>query len=311
MDGRLRLTPWRDLGLSGRDVNGVPSMIAPDESLYLYWLAHSRYTGQGEIVDGGPLLGGSTVAFARGLRSNDAVAVKTGRIHSYDLFEYTPFMKHLFRRSPEPVVGESLLPRFRANIKPWADSVRVHPGNILDHSWSGAPIEVLFIDVAKTWAIQRHLLREFFPHLIPGVSVIVQQDYFFVSCYWIHLIMEALSEYFRPVHMPDGPTLGFEVVAPVPQERLLVDYERTFSKDEAVKLMDRVLARFEGARRSTAMTAKVSLLLAHDDVDGAESVLEEIRSSPDFTTAVRINFEKAAKRTAQARARVRQGRSVA
>lgn len=291
--------PWRDLGVGGRDVNGVPSMIAPDESLYLHWLARCRYTGQGEIVDGGPLLGGSTVAMAEGLRLNSTVSIKTGRIHSYDLFEYTPLMKRLFRRSPEPAAGESLLPRFRKHTQPWADMVRVYPGDILMRSWSGAPIEILFIDVAKSWAIQRHLLREFFGCLIPGVSVVVQQDYFFVSCYWIHLVMEALSDYFRPVHMPDGPTLGFEVLAPVPQELLLRDYEHAFSKEEAVQLMDRSLSRFHGAKQLVAMTAKVSLLLAHKDVNAARAVLEDIRRAPAFGDAVVIDFKKAEERVAR------------
>ena len=300
MDEALRATPWRDLGLGGRDVHTIPSMIAPDESLYLYWLARSRYTGRGEIVDGGPLLGGSTVAFAEGLRANDRVVNKAGRIHSYDLFEYTPFMKRLFRRSPEPSAGESLLPRFRTNVQPWAESVRVYPGDILQRSWPGAPIEILFIDVAKTWDIQRHLLREFFPCLIPGVSVVVQQDYFFVSCYWIHLIMESLADYFRPVHMPDGPTLGFEVVAPVPADLLRVDYQHALSKAEAIRLMDRALARFEGAKRLVASTAKVSLLLAYRDVDAARALLDQIRLDPAYGEAVRIDFEKADERVARA-----------
>jgi len=306
LDKALLLTPWRDLGITGRDVNAIPSMIAPDEALYLYWLARCQYRGQGEIVDGGPLLGGSTSAMAEGLRLNPAVTNKTGRIHSYDLFEYaSPFMKRLFKRGPVPAEGESLLPRFQANIKPWASSVRVYPGDILTRQWSGAPVEILFIDVAKTWDIQRHLLREFFPHLIPGVSVVVQQDYFFVSCYWIHLIMESLSEYFRPAHMTEGPTLGFEVVAPVPREKLLVDYERAFSKREAVELMDRSIARFDGLKRLVVMTAKVSLLLAFRDITGAEDVVAQIQRAPEYgNTTLQIDVDKALEKIAKAKARL-------
>ena len=304
MDKALLSTPWRDLGVTGRDVNAIPSMIAPDEALYLHWLARCRYTGQGDIVDGGPLLGGSTAAMAEGLRLNAAVENKTHRIHSYDLFEYSaPFMKRLFKRGPVPADGESLLPRFQANVKPWASSVRVYPGDILTYRWPGAPIEILFIDVAKTWDIQRHLLREFFPHLIPGVSVVVQQDYFFVSCYWIHLIMESLSDCFRPVHMTEGPTLGFELVAPLPPQRLLVDYERTFSKNEAVALMDRSIARFEGLKRLVVTTAKVSLLLAYRDIDGAEDVVAQIQRAPEYGNAtLQIDVDKAIEKIARAKA---------
>jgi hypothetical protein len=182
--------------------------------------------------------------------------------------------------------------------------VRVYPGDILTHQWSGAPVEILFIDVAKTWDIQRHLLREFFPHLIPGVSVVVQQDYFFVSCYWIHLIMESLSEYFRPAHVTEGPTLGFEVVAPVPREKLLVDYERTFSKSEAVELMDRSIARFDGLKRLVVMTAKVSLLLAFRDITGAGDVVSQIQRAPEYgNTTLQIDVDKALEKIVKAKAR--------
>jgi hypothetical protein len=306
MDDRLRATPWRDLGITGRDINSIPSMISADESLYLHWLARSVYTGQGEIVDGGPLLGGSTAAMAEGLRLNDRVAEKTGRIHSYDLFEYSAWVKSVFRRGPEPVIGESLLPRFQANIKVWAPSVRVYPGDILHYSWSGGPIEILFIDVAKTFDIQSHLLKQFFPHLIPGVSVVVQQDYFFSSCYWIHLVMESLSKYFEPVHMTSGPTLGFAMVEAVPPDRLVFDYERGLSKPEAVDLMDRSIDRFEGLKRLVVTTAKVALLLAHHDIDGAESVLHDIQRSPEYGDAtLQIDVDKAAAKIARAKAQRR------
>ena len=103
MDSRWP-APWRQLGIDGSEVNPVPSMMTADESLYLYWLARCQYTGRGEIVDGGPYLGGSTMAMAEGLRRNDAVPHKTGRIHSYDLFVYDgqPPSKRLFKHEPEP-----------------------------------------------------------------------------------------------------------------------------------------------------------------------------------------------------------------
>ena len=37
--------------------------------------------------------------------------------------------------------------------------------------------EVLFIDLAKDWSINDHVARLFFPSLIPGQSVVIQQDY--------------------------------------------------------------------------------------------------------------------------------------
>jgi hypothetical protein len=44
------------------------------------------------------------------------------------------------------------------------------------------------------------------------------------------------------------------------------------------------------------MTAKISLLLAYDDIEAASGVLDVIRQSPEYGDAVRIDFEKAESR---------------
>ena len=310
MDDQLLLTPWREPAVAPRHVNRVPSMISRDETLYLHWLACCRFTGRGEIVDGGPLFGSSTIAMAKGLRLNERVSRKAGRIFSYDLFQYNPYMQRLFLGQAEPAIGDNIESIFRANIAPWAHLVQVFPGDITQRVWSAGPIEILFIDLAKTWDVQRHLLQHFFPHLIPGVSVVVQQDYFFVDCYWIHLVMEALSDYFRPVHAPYGPTLAFDLIQTIPSPLLEIDYEHHWTKAQAVALMDRAIARFNGEHRLLVMTAKVSLLLAHEDVRGAQSVLAEVERHVDFTEPVRINAEKAKKQIAQARGEPRRRATI-
>jgi hypothetical protein len=54
--------------------------------------------------------------------------------------------------------------------------VEVHEGDICRERWTGGPIEVLFVDICKSWAINDHVVREFFPALVPGRSVVIQQD---------------------------------------------------------------------------------------------------------------------------------------
>jgi predicted O-methyltransferase YrrM len=289
--------PWLALGPDARTVNPAASMISPDEFRYLLWLVRDCYIGAGAIVDAGPLLGGSTVAIAEALRQNGRVPDKAGRISSYDLFEYWPYMRGLFPDEPEPAQGESLLPRYLANIAPWRDLVEVHPGDIKQYAWTGGPIEILFIDLAKAWSIQAHLLREFFPHLIPGVSIVVQQDYFHPYCYWIALVMEHLADYFTPVHMPAGGTLGFKLEKPIPPELLQLDYEHLFSTSEAVTLLDRAAARVTGAKRLVIMVVKAAFLLARDEVDAAADVLETVAVSPDYDATVDYDFARYARET--------------
>jgi hypothetical protein len=64
-----------------------------------------------------------------------------------------------------------------ANTVQVADLVRVHEGDLLANGWSGDPIELLFVDFSKTWALNDFIVKEFFPSLIAGRSVVVQQDF--------------------------------------------------------------------------------------------------------------------------------------
>jgi hypothetical protein len=287
-------TPWELHDLDAVGDPGIPSMTEPAERRYLYWLARHQFTGRGAIIDAGSLLGASTANLAEGLRQNPGVVGKAHRIHSYDLFEYARYMRGLFAADAEPMVRDSLLPRFLSHIHRWREMVVVHPGDIKEAVWTGGPIEILFIDLAKTWEIQTHLLREFFPSLIPGVSIVVQQDYFHYYCYWITLVMEYLADYFTPVHMPGGGTLGFALTREVPSALLERDYERFFSRSEAEGLFARAAGRYTGARRLLMETAKAAMLSDYGDLAAAVETLEAIPPSPDRDAMVAGNLMAAA-----------------
>ena len=277
--------PWRHLGLIAPEVNPIHSMIGADEALYLHWLARDYYQGLGEIVDGGPLLGGSTYAMASGLSANMYVSQKYKRIHSYDLFQYFPDFGRLLPGTALKL-GDDLLPFFLENTRPYQDSIEAHPGDILNWHWTGQPIEILFIDLAKSWQINNHVIREFFGCLLPGRSIVVQQDYFHYYCYWLHLVMEYFQPYFQIVHDPDGATLSFLLVKEIPKGLLTVDYEKYFTKQLAVQLMDQAVARFTGAKRLMLLAAKARMLCDYQDYEWALAVTSEIRQSPDWHDSV-------------------------
>ena len=287
------LPPWRSIGLIGSEINPIPSMITPDESLFLYWCGREHYRGEGFIVDGGPLLGGSTVALARGV--NDG-SMKNGFDHpiifSYDLFKTTKYMERLLRKAClDPNV--SIINIYKKNIEPWRDFVCVYEGDIQQNKWNGGKIELMFIDLAKTWKIQDHLVMNFFPHLIPGRSIVIQQDYFFVSCYWIHLLMQSLSKFFEPFAMPDGPTMAFRLHRKIPDAELDKALSKNFDEDRSIRLMDSTIENFSGRKRLQVMTAKIQLLLSLKRIEDASILLGLIERSHDFDEVVRVDWEKA------------------
>jgi len=175
------------------ELKHVKTMLSAQELELLYTLARDHYTGRGEIIDGGAFLGGSTLALACGLRDNPGTFNKQGRIHSYDMFVSDSYVAQFVSGYPE---GTSTRPYYDSVIADVASYVSVHEGDIVTSSWPiDRPIEILFIDVAKSWEINDFLLQQFFPRLIPGVSTIIQQDYHWKNSVWISIAMELLADH--------------------------------------------------------------------------------------------------------------------
>ena len=99
-----------------------------------------------------------------------------------------------------------------------ADLLEVHEGDLAASGWDGRPIELLFVDIAKTWSLNDVVVSEFFPCLIPDRSVIVQQDYAFAFQPWMAITMEYLSEYFEPVAFAEYNSVVFLCRRQVPRE---------------------------------------------------------------------------------------------
>ena len=91
-------------------------------------------------------------------------------------------------------VGESFRPRFDAHVARFDVPHDVHEGDITKIGWSGGPIDVLFLDVLKSWEINDAVLRDFFPSLVPGRSVIVHQDYGWGDTPWIPITVELMRD---------------------------------------------------------------------------------------------------------------------
>ena len=191
----FRNEPWQSI--DAPELHNIEAYTFLEERQLCAWLAQEIYTGKGEIVDAGAFFGGSALSFAVGLARNQRLADddKVGRVHSFDKFEWDPWIKQEFR--PENVAfGSSFANRYHDTVKPYDAMVTVYPGDICQRRWRSGPIEILFIDCAKTFAANAAVMRLFFPHLSPE-SIIIQQDYAVLSrLIWIHAAMEYLWDFF-------------------------------------------------------------------------------------------------------------------
>jgi len=252
---------WRTRPLP-EATSGVPTMLMEDELRLLEYLAEEIYRGDGLIVDAGCFLGGSTLALAGGLRKNLARTsrAETRQIHSFDLFQVEDWTRGVY--FPEDTLaGASTRAAFDHNIAPYASLIAVREGDITATSWSGEPIEILFIDVAKHWTVCDWISANLFPHLIPGRSIVVQQDYLYHHWNgWLHVTMEYYADEFERICDTGSNSVAFRLIKPFAPGRLKERLVTDMPIDQKADLMDRAAARFSGAQADLLRAAKTHFL---------------------------------------------------
>jgi len=215
----LAARPWarlleRALGGARR----VPTMLSAEEQKLYFWLAAFWAEGRGATVDLGCFAGGSTARLAEGHR----VAGRATPVHAFDRFTAGEDVKRaiLYAQGVAPFEGADILPLARSLLAPWAESVVLHRGEIERIGWDGGPIEILVMDASKTAETGDAMAEAFFPHLIPGASLVVAQDFLHWAQPWVPAQMEGLREWFRPLAHAPRDTMVF-LCERVPDARAL------------------------------------------------------------------------------------------
>ncbi len=263
---RNRLQQLKDRAWLARPVpaacGDVQTMLIPDELRLLDFLADDYYQQDGVIVDAGCFLGGSTLALANGLTRNLSRRRRPASklIHSFDLFQVEDWTRGIyFPKDVEAGVGTRAI--YDRNIANYAPLIDIHEGDITHSRWSGAPIEILFIDVAKHWTVCDWITENLFPHLIPGKSIVVQQDYLYHYWNgWLHVTME---------HYRDN----FEILCDTEYNSVAFLYKKRFEPgaikpalvgsmpiDDKAALMDRAAARFSGQKKEWLQSSKAHFI---------------------------------------------------
>ena len=172
--------------------------------------------------------------------------------------------------------GQSFEPILRENTKSVADLVDFHIGDITATSWpQDDPIEILFLDVIKSPAINRFALDTFFPRLIPGHSILIQQDYFIDLLPYLKVTQEYLDEYFE--YLAElGPMAVFKLKKEIPAEVLAVD-PSALPPQEQLRLIDQSAARSESANRQFLTSlSRIHVVSEHEGPESAAKALDEL-----------------------------------
>ncbi|MEM9913114.1 MAG: class I SAM-dependent methyltransferase [Pseudomonadota bacterium] len=189
----------------------IPSMLGEEELRFYHWLSRQMSDVQGAVVDLGSFVGGSTAHLAEGARAGGAT---DKQVYAFDHFAATEKVKEkqLYAKGVEPFEGDNILQLSQQYLSPWAPNITFRQGRIEGSRWREGPISMLVLDASKTTSVTDRIARLFFPSLIPGRSVIVQQDELHWKEPWISAQMQRLEAYFAPIcHVP-GNTMAYVTV---------------------------------------------------------------------------------------------------
>lgn len=279
--------PWADTKVPVEIPIDVVGMIRSHEMSLLYHLARDYYSGEGEIVDGGAFLGQSTKSLALGLRANREVMQKSKRIHSFDKFiADEDYIANVIRQrcNPDFQFASSFRAYYEESIREVRSYVRVHERDFNLVKWIGKPIEILFIDIAKTLSLHQHVILEFFPYLIPGKSIIVHQDYHHPYLPYIHISMEFLSDYFTIVDHKVDDSIVFLATKKVDDSDLRRAANLEFTDEEQLALFDSAISRIPAGMRQHVELAKAVVVRR---VHGETAFMNELASLDSKYAAIR------------------------
>ncbi|MBN3958897.1 glycosyltransferase family 4 protein [Nostoc sp. NMS8] len=260
----------------------ILGMTSMEEQLFLENYAQNEYSGRGEIVELGCWLGSSTISLAMGLEANSCVTNKNQRIHAYDIFIWCSSAN-----MPQSVIGTSLegkykdgdsfLDEYMERINSWSHLIHLHPGNIAEIGWQQGEIECLFIDAMKSWELTNSIIKNFFPYLIPEVSLIIHQDFAHYYTSWIHLIMYRLREYLVPIEHPFiYSSRAFRYIKLIPHELLYNLYSfDSFSETEVEAAFSYSLDITSKKMQPNILAAKVMYFIHVKNVEKAKLELKK------------------------------------
>ncbi len=117
-------------------------------------------------------------------------------------------------------------------------------GDFKEHQYTGEKVEVMFVDIAKSSEVNDLLLSNYFPHLIPGQSVVIQQDYLHYRTPWLITSMELLYPKIQMVAWTKDYSVLFKCCDQItPDDAKNASFD-ALSEQQVVELMERAKARF-------------------------------------------------------------------
>jgi hypothetical protein len=256
-------------------------MTTADEQAYTEQYTRSNYTGEGEIVELGCFIGSFSISLARGLEANSRIKNKENRIHAHDIFIWDEYISQMFEHheiGSKYKLGDSFVDEYIERISPYKKNIKIHEGDLTKIGWEGGKIEFLLIDAMKSWELTNSCIQNFFPHLIPGKSLLHHQDFSYFWTTWIHLTMYRLREYFQPIYYVPECSVIFKYIKEIPPEILSVNYSiDSFSHEEIDAAFEYSMSIIPTEMKFGVAAAKITAYFQTNNLTQARIELEEMK----------------------------------
>ena len=254
-------------------------MLGGEERRALFWLTDKYYEGQGFIIDAGAYVGASAFCLASGLARRQDLPLKTPTIFSYDYFEAIDsyVVSQLSNDFGSCQVEDNFFDKFQLQTKKYQHLIRAIPGDFLRQHWDASPIEILFIDVAKTRELNSHIVSEFFPYLIPGRSLVIQQDFYHCWHPYIHITMEFFKEYFDIIDRRiDVASRLYFYKKKIPDYAIEAIASYRISSAQRLAFLDRYVGSETGDDQAMAKVVRLRQLVEDQEWKAAKNAYSEI-----------------------------------
>lgn len=261
----------------------LPTALDNREQKFLSLLGERYFSGFGAIVDAGSALGGSCECFLKGIEKNVKILTVPPPqkiIYAYELGRiYDEGAKSLINRlcSGQLEIGDSFIGILEDNLNslPNHELVEYMWGDICQQELPEI-IEILFLDALKSKDITFRM-NKMYRHLIPGKSVIIQQDFVDGRNPWLLASIGYLRDYLEFIGHVKSSSAVFLLKDEIPDELLLYDVYNNFS---VIRLEDYIKTYFDYFDYPYKEHLKLTLAMLYFEkkqVSKAKKILASVR----------------------------------
>ncbi len=219
-------------------------------------------------------MGRSAFFLGQGLMVNPLGLERAGKIHCFDNFLVNSgdqatidYIEKYLKIKLD--FGSSIRFLFDRQTSSVSNLLTVHQYDFQLFKWNRECIEVLVVDVAKNVMLGSAVIRNFFPALIPGSSLVIHQDYHHPWLPHINVVMEYLSKYFSIM----APRINDSIVFKYEREISSIDYENALSYNfkplEQLDLINAAIERLPFNDRVVVELARIVLLVRNNKLCGS------------------------------------------